>query len=196
VLWDGKWGLCSACNSSSPPLLFAHSFPLLQSVSSPWAAVLRDKAAPTWVPQELQFLQGISTFSGMGSSTGRSCGCLLQQGVLSMGLREISPLASGAPLPPPPSMMLLFTLLFLALVSLLTPLYSQTFLTFLKRAFPRGPSFLVRASAVPCGGSVGLLELAVTSWHWPCPQQGSPSLPSPLQPPARKHCHLHPVQGP
>lgn len=148
------------------------------------------------------FLQGISTWSGVGSSTGcnvDTCSDMVLHGLqgdnlhyhgLSMGCRGVSAPVPGAPLPPP-SLTLVFLGLFLTVFSSLLSLLCGI-LPFLKCVFPEAPPAWLMSSAVSHGGSIG------AGWSLPCPAQGSPwpflTEALPCSPPLPTPCHGHPMQ--
>lgn len=119
--WDvqgnGKWGQLSVYNSSLyiPSCLF---FSMLYCRSFPWSAVPVRK---NWILNRLQFLQGISTFLSIGSSSG--CKDLFQSGP--MGCKGISA----------PHLQYLLFLLLLLFAGLVLTLFSSV-LNFLWCSYP------------------------------------------------------------
>ena len=191
--WMGSGG-CDQSVTLSLPLLPLYVVPLLHHGSFVQGAVLQEQTVPACVRYGVTSparslllrgvfmgcgcLQGVSTCSRVGSSTGCSVDYLLHcsppwaVGGLSSspgsspGAAGESLLCSGVwsifPSPSFSNLQGCFSHVFL------TPLTAalQHFLPFLKSIFTETPPAWLKGSAVSCGGSV--LELAgkVCVWHW------------------------------
>lgn len=154
---------------------------LLQHGSFPWGAVLLEQTVPVWVPYEChrscqepapawalpwnrRFLQGTSTYSGMGPSMGcrvdlcstmgcRGTACLTR--VFTMGCRGISVLEPGAPPTPPSPLTLLSAELLLSYIhSSLPAVVVQQFSPFLKYIITAVLPLLLIGLALATSGSV------------------------------------------
>ena len=178
--WYGSWGLWSVQDR----LLHPPHFSLFQCGSSPRAAVLQDKPAPTpapaWVHHMMQLLSGepapvwavhgLPCLQDISTSMGSRVD-ICPTVVSSKGCRGISALATGAPPPlfvhSPWCLQGCLSHWFSSLLTLL-----QDVLNFLKHFFPEAPPSWLRGSVMPSGGSVG------ANWKWLCLAWGSPGLSS------------------
>lgn len=159
----GGMGNASDQSKTSLLLLPPHISSLPQHGSSSHAAVLQGQPVPAWDLQRLQFLQGISICSSVGSIAGCSVdicsgmvspwasGKYLLHGFLQSLQGNIC--SSTAALPRPSSLTLVFLLFFSGFF--FSPLLSVVLSAFLRHTSTEVPTFWLRGSAMPCSGSSG-----------------------------------------